>query len=59
MITPSEHFKSLAVTINNAFQFDTHVHRLCKKSNQKLHAFGKLGPYLGSDQSKFLLNIVV
>ena len=59
LITPSEHDKLLGVTIDNALKFDTHVHKLCKKANQKLHAFGRLRPYLGSDKSKLLLNAVV
>ena len=59
LITPSKHVKLLGVTINNALKFDTHVHRICKKANRKLHAFGRLRQYLGSDKSKLLLNAVV
>ena len=59
LITPSEHVKLLGVTIDNALRFDTHVHRICKKANQKLHAFGRLRPYLGSDKSELLSNAVV
>jgi len=51
VIQPCEH--------DNALKFDTHVHGICKKANQKLHAFGRLRPYLRSDQSKLLLNEVV
>ena len=59
LITPSEHVKLLEVTSDNALKFDTHVHRTCKYANQKLHAFGRLRPYLGSDKSKLLSNTVV
>ena len=37
----------------------THLQSIWKKANQKLHAFGRLGPYLASDKSKLLLNAVV
>ena len=47
------------MTIDNALKFVTHVQSICKKANQKLHAFGRLRPYLGSDKSKLLLNAVV
>ena len=36
------HVKLLGVTIDNALKFDTHVHAVCSKANQKLHAFGRL-----------------
>jgi len=58
-IPSSEHVKILGVNIDNAHKFDTHVHWICKKANQKLHAFGRLRPHLGSDKSKSLLNAVV
>ena len=44
LVTPSEHVKLLGVTIDNALKFDTHVHVICNKANQKLHAFGRLRP---------------
>ena len=47
------------MTIDNALKFDTHVHGICKKANQTLHAFGRLRPYLGNDKSKLLLNPVI
>ena len=59
LITQSEHVKLLGVTIDNSLKFDTHVQSICKKANQKLYAFGRLRPYLGSDKSKLLLNAVV
>ena len=59
LITPSEHVKLLGVTIDNALKFETLVQSICKKANQKLHAFGRLRPYLGSDRSKLLLKAVV
>ena len=47
------------MTIDNALKFDTHVHGICKKANQKLHAFCRLRSYLGSDKSKLLLKAEV
>ena len=59
LIPSSEHVKLLGVTIDNALKFDTHVHGICKKANHKMHAIGRLRPYLGKDKSKLLLNEVV
>jgi len=59
LIPPSQHIKLLGVTIDNTLKFDTHVHGICKKVNQTLHAFGRLKPYIGNDKSNLLLNAVV
>ena len=58
LITQSEHVKLLGVTIDNALKFDTHVHRISKKANQILHAFGRLRLHLGNEKLKLLLNAV-
>ena len=47
------------MSIDNALKFDTHVQSVCKKANQKLHVFGRLRPYLGSDKSKLLISALV
>ena len=44
LIPSSEHVKLLGVTIDNTLKFDTHVLGVCKKVNQKLHAFDRLTP---------------
>ena len=59
LILPSEYGKFQVVTNNNALKFDTYVHRIRKKTNQKLYAFVRLRPYLGNDKSKLLLNAFV
>ena len=58
-IPSSEHVKLLGVTIDNTLKFDTHALGICKKVNQKLHAFNRLSPYLGENKSKLLLNAVI
>ena len=59
LIPSSEHVKLLGVTIDNILKFDTHVLGICKKVNQKLHAFNRLSPYLGENKAKLLLNAVI
>ena len=59
LIPSSEHVKLLGVTIDNTLKFHTHVLGICKKVNQKLHAFNRLSPYLGENKSKLLLNAVI
>ena len=59
LIPSGEHVKLLGVTIDNTLKFETHVLGVCKKVNQKLHAFNRLSPYLGENKSKLLLNAVI
>ena len=54
MIPPSEHVKLVRVTIDNALEFDIHVHGMCKKASQKIH--GRLRLYIGMDKSELILN---
>ena len=57
-IPSSEHVKLLVVNIDNSLKFETHAKEMCKKVNQKVHAFGRLRPYLGEQKSKLFLNSV-
>ena len=52
-LTPSsEGVKLLGVNIDNSLKFETHVREMYKKVNQKVHAFRRLRPYLGGQESK-------
>ncbi len=53
------HVKLLGVEIYNSLKFEIHVKELCKKVNQKVHAFERLRPYIDEQKSKLLLNYVV
>ena len=50
--------KLLGVNIDNSLNFEAHIKELCRKINQKVHAFGRLRPFLGKQMSKLLLNSV-
>ncbi len=53
LIPASDHVKLLGVKIDNSLKFEIHVKELCKKVNQKVHAFGRLRPYLGSKNQSY------
>ena len=52
LIPSSENLKLLGVNIDNSLKFETHVKELCKKVNQKMHAFRKLRPFLRDQKVK-------
>ena len=47
LIPSSKQVKLLGVNIDNSLEFDAHIKELCRKVNQKVHAFGRLRPFLG------------
>ena len=51
-------FNRLEITCPNAYRvaFDAHIIELCRKVNQKVHAFGRLRPFLGEQKAKLLFN---
>ena len=42
LISSSNKAKLLGVNIDNSLKFEAHIKELCRKVNQKVHAFGRL-----------------
>ena len=59
LIPSSKQVKFLGVNIDNSLKFDAHIKELCRKVNQKVHAFGRLRPVLGEQKAKLLFNSVI
>ena len=59
LTSSSMQVKLLGVDINNLLKFDAHIKELCRKVNQKVHAFGRLGPFLGEQKAMLLFNSVI
>ena len=59
LIPSSKQVKLLAVNIDNSLKVEGHIKELCRKVNQKVHAFERLRPFLGEQRSKLLFNSVV
>ena len=59
LIPSSKQVKLLGVNIDNSLKFDTHIKELCRKVNQKVHAFGRLRPFLGEQKAKLLFNSMI
>ena len=49
----------LVVNVDNSLKFEVVIKEPCRKINQKVHAFGRLRPFLGEQMSKLLLISVV
>ena len=59
LIPSSKQVKLLGVNIDNSLKFEAHIKELCRKVNQKVHAFGRLRPFLGEQKAKLLFNSVI
>ena len=59
LIPSSKQVKLLEVNIDNSLKFDAHFKELYRKFNQKVHAFGRLRPFLGEEKAKLLFNSVI
>ena len=59
LIPSSKQVELLGVNIDNSLKFEAHIKELCRKVNQKVHAFGRLRPFLGEQKSKVFFNSVV
>ena len=46
LIKESDKEKLLGVTIDKKLNFNSHVHSLCKKASQKLHALARISTYM-------------
>ena len=55
LIPSSKQVKLLGVNIDNSLKFDAHIKELCRKVNQKVHAFGRLRPFLGGTKGKVII----
>ena len=51
-IPSSRQVKPLGVKIDNSLNFEAHVKELGRNVNQKVHAVGRLRPFLGEQKSK-------
>ena len=59
LIPSSKLVKLLGVNTDNSLKFDAHIKELCRKVNQKVHAFGRLRSFLGEQKAKLLFNSVI
>ena len=59
LIPSGKQVKLLGVNSDNSLKFDGHIKELCRKVNQKVHAFGRLRPFLGKQKAKLLFNSVI
>ena len=55
----SKQVRLLGVNIDNSLKFDAHIKELFRKVNQKVHAFGRLRPFLGEQKAMLLFNSVI
>ena len=53
----SEEF--LGVTVDSNFTFEKHINELCKKGNQKLHAFARCAKYMSTEKGRTLFKAFV
>ena len=58
-VTGCTSVKLLGVTIDNKLNFEEHVTKLCKKANQKLHAFARISKYLCTDKLRIIMKTFV
>ena len=56
MIKSSNYEKPRGVKVDNKLTFDDHVKDMCRKSNSKLGALGRITAYMGLGKKKFLMN---
>ena len=54
-IPSSKQVELLGVNIDNSLKFDAQIKELCRKVNQKVHAFRRLRPFLGEQKASYYL----
>ena len=59
VITSSENVTLLGLEVDSKLHFDEHISKLCNKSTGQLNALCKLGPLIGLEERKILLNSFV
>ena len=55
-ILNSESEKLLGVTIDNKLNFNNHLQKILKKTNQKVHVLARITPYMSIPKRKLLMN---
>ena len=58
-ITGTKSVKLLGVTIDNKLNFDEHVHKICKKASQKLHALARISKYLDKNKLRVIMKTFI
>ena len=48
--------KLLGITIDNNVNFASHVENLCKNARRRIHALGRISPYMSLTKKRSLLN---
>ena len=59
LIPSTKQVKLLWVNIDNLLKFEARIKELCRKVSQTVHAFGRLRPFFGEQESKLLFNSMV
>ena len=55
-IKESDYEKLLGITFDKKLNCRTHIENLCRKANQKIHAFARLSNYIDPVKSEILMN---
>ena len=58
-INNSQHVKLLGISIDNELNFNEHVHKLCKKASQKLHALSRVASYMNQERRRIIMKAFV
>ena len=59
IICESDYEKLLGITFDKKLSFRKHVEDLCKRTNQKLHAFARLSVYIDPIKLEILMNFFI
>ena len=49
----------LGITIDSKLNFNSHIRKMCKKSDQKLNAISKISTFLNKDQKIIIFNAMI
>ena len=55
IIEASNSVKLLGINMDNELKFNTHISKICKKGNQKLHALARVSKYFSTDKLKIIM----
>ena len=55
LISSSKQVKLHGVNIDNSLKFEAYIKELCRKVNEKVHACGRLRPFLGERKVKVII----